>query len=252
MQRLASIAKEAEKFFEMFAEDLKLDKEGWVADNFENGSLRYDVKYIGEFAPQVIANAHKAFEQITDETITPDDLDFGIRKETYWQFAQIANPIEADDSIGISLYDKNTDSIENTTELSKERSLEIKKQIEQTVIEFGGLQGEITAFFKGNNHLWIKDSITNNRVVCTFKQEIYKQVWQLLKSQDTIVNVEGWITRKNGEVEHLLIEKIDSAAIYQQGDLEKFFGCDPNFTGNLSTEDFLSELRSEDGDEYLS
>ncbi|MBA2735649.1 MAG: hypothetical protein H0U50_02565 [Pyrinomonadaceae bacterium] len=250
LQRLANIAKEAEKFLEMFSQDVKLEKNGWIADNFENGSLMYDVNYVGESEPHNIAVAHKAFEQITDIKTTPDELDFGIRKETFWQFAQIANHIEADDYIGIGLY--KGEDVPEIKELSKERSLEIERQIAQRVVEFGGIQGEITALIKGSNHLWINDFATNNRVVCTFKGEMYSQVWQLLKSQDTVVNVEGWITKDNGKVIDFVIEKISSAVVYQEGDLEKLFGCDPNFTGELSTEEYVAKLRDEESENYLS
>lgn len=35
------------------------------------------------------------------------------------------------------------------------------------------------------------------------------------------------------------VEKVD----YQEGDLEKFFGCDPDFTGDQTTEEFIDEMR---------
>lgn len=248
LKRLANIADETEKFLEMFAEDMKLEKEGWIADNFKNGSLTYDVNYVGEAPPQAIAIAQKGFKQLTDKNTSADELSFGIRRETFWQFAQIANHIEPDDYISLGLYeDENRPEMK---ELSKERSFDIKRQIEQKIVEFGGIQGEITAFFKGNNHLWIRDFANNNRVVCIFKREMYSQVWQLLKSQDTIVNVEGWITRINGEIQEFAIERISSAIDYKEGDLERFFGCDPDFTGELSTESYMAKLRGEEKEDY--
>lgn len=250
LQRLAQIAKETEKFLEMFSQDVKLEKNGWIADNFENGSLMYDVNYIGESASHSMSIAHKAFEKIIDNDTTPDDLDFGIRKETFWQFAQIANHIEADDYIGIGLY--KGEDVSEIKELSKERSLEIERQIAQRVVEFGGVQGEITALIKASNHLWINDFATNNRVICTFRGEMYSQVWQLLKSQDTVVNIEGWITKDNGKITNFVIEKISPAVVYQEGDLERLFGCDPNFTGELSTEEYMTKLREEEREDYLS
>lgn len=251
LQRLANIAKETEKFLEMFSEDVKLEKNGWIAENFENGSLMYDVNYVGESVPHNLVIAQKAFEQITNVSTTSDELDFGVRKETFWQFAQIANHIEADDYIGIGLYKDN--NLIEIKELSKERALEIERQITQRFVEFGGIQGEITALIKGSNHLWINDFATSNRIVCTFKGDMYNQIWQLLKTQDTVVNVEGWITRDNGKIVSFIIEKISPAVIYQEGDLNKFFGCDPEFTGELSTEEYLTKLRNkEENDSYLS
>lgn len=34
-----------------------------------------------------------------------------------------------------------------------------------------------------------------------------------------------------------------AAALYRDGDIEKFFGCAPDFTGDLSTVEYLAELR---------
>lgn len=243
LHKLADFSKEAEKFLEMFAADLNLEKDGWIAENFENGSLTYDISYIGEFDTNRIANAERAFIQIISEETSHNQLEFGIRKETFWQFAQIANHIGPDDSVGIGLYQNGKPEIKN---LSKERSLEIKARAGEKTLEFGGIQGEITALLKGRKHIWIRDFASNNRVVCTFRSELYDQIWHLLESQDTIVDAEGWITRANGEIEEFLIEKINAAAEYQEGDLEKFFGLDPDFTGNLSTEEYLTKLRGAD------
>ncbi len=34
---------------------------------------------------------------------------------------------------------------------------------------------------------------------------------------------------------------------YREGDIDAFFGCDPDFTGNLTTEEHLQKIRSGDG-----
>ncbi len=243
LRRLANISSEVEKFLEMFGRDMKFDNDGWVADNFENGSLKYDVNYIGETSDQNILVAKKAFEAILDSNTTANDLKFGIRKETFWQFAQIANQIDPDDYIGIGLYQDNSEF--NLKELSKERSLLIESQIEEKTFEFGGIQGEISALLKGINHLWINELESGTRVICTFCDDIYREIWQLLKNHDTVVNIEGWITRENGKIIRFDIESIVPAVIYREGDLEKFFGSDPDFTGNLDTEDYISNLRDE-------
>lgn len=33
---------------------------------------------------------------------------------------------------------------------------------------------------------------------------------------------------------------------YREGDLDKFFGCDPDFTGGLSTEEYIDRIRGRD------
>ena len=116
---------------------------------------------------------------------------------------------------------------------------------------YGGLQGVITALFKGANTVWVRDLSTGNKVVCEFRTDQYDLIWELFGPRDAIVNVEGWITHKPGEDSHLEIAMIAASAEYQEGDLEKFFGLDSNFTGEMSTEEYLDDLRGESTEDYL-
>jgi hypothetical protein len=70
--------------------------------------------------------------------------------------------------------------------------------------------------------------------------------------KDAVVNVEGWTTHKPGEDSHLKISTITPSAEYQKGDLEKFFGLDADFTGDMPTTDYLDDLRGETTEEYLN
>jgi hypothetical protein len=80
---------------------------------------------------------------------------------------------------------------------------------------------------------------------------MYTLVWNALKDKDAVVNVEGWKTVINGKVEHLNATNITPAPEYLEDDLERIFGCDPQFTGNRSTEDFIDDLRGETTEDYI-
>ena len=81
---------------------------------------------------------------------------------------------------------------------------------------------------------------------------MYNLIWKALEAKDAVVNAEGWKTIVNGEVKYVNITSINPALEYQDDDLEQFFGCDPNFTGNKSTEDFIDDLRGETTEDYLN
>jgi hypothetical protein len=249
IERLAKVAEEVEKFVAMFADDMHLGKGEWIAHNFKNESVDYDVTYIGEAPDSMIRVGLKAISHLADPKTTPDDLGFGVRRETLLQFARIASHIDADDSVGIGIYNGKPEP--KMHELSKKRYIEIEKQINQTVVQYGGLQGEITTLFKESNKLWIREHATGVLVSCQFPPHMYGKVWQLLEAKDSFVNVEGWITQKNGVIDHLKVEVIEPAAAYKEGDLEKFFGADPNFTGGQSVDKYLDKLRGDSADEYL-
>jgi hypothetical protein len=196
-----------------------------------------------------LAVAHKALWHITDPDRTPDDLGFGISRETFFQFGKIASSLPLDDVMFIGLY--NGEPEPEMRPLSKARFREIERLIIERTSHYGGVQGFITALFKGNNTIWVHDVSTRAKVVCQFAPRDYNKIWELLKLKDTVVTVEGWITKHPGRDNHLKIETIAPAVEYQEGDLEKFFGIDPHFTGDMSTEEYLDELRGETIDEYL-
>jgi len=249
IHRLAEIAKEAEKFFQMFAADLGLEKGEWIADNFTDGSVGFDTNYVGTAPDLTLRTGQKAFELLTQPSTSPDDLKFGVRKETFLQFARMAAPVDADDFISIGLY--NGQPKPPMRELTKKRFIEIEKEIVQTVEQYGGAQGIITAFFKDSNTFWLRELSTGNRISCIFHVKDYKRVWQMLEGKDAIVKVEGWKIVTNGKLEHLKVVTISPAPEYQEGDLDKFFGCDPGFTGDLSTEEYLDDLRGESTEGYI-
>jgi hypothetical protein len=249
LRRLVKVADEMRKFLEMFARDVGLGEGEWLAERFKNGSAAYDNTYIGEATTQALQVAHRALEHIGDPHRTPDDLAFGIRRETFFQFGRVASPLPADDAVFIGLYNGNKRP--KMRPLSKERFLEIERAIVERKKHYGGLQGVITALFKGGNTIWVRDLSTGNKIVCRYQSRHYDRIWELLGPKDTVVNVEGWITQKPGEDSHLEIQTITPSAEYNEGDLEKFFGIDPDFTGEMSTEDYLDDLRGESTEDYL-
>lgn len=250
LERLVKVADEARKFLEMLTKDIELGDGQWIAERFTNNSLAFDNTYVGDATSRNLAIAQRALRHITDPKRTPDDLRFGIRRETLFQYGKMASPLPADDVLLVGLY-KDADEPDEIRSLSKERFLEIERQVVERTTHYGGLQGLITALFKAQNTIWVHDISTGARVVCQFASAEYDKIWELLKARDAIVNVEGWIRRKPGEVDHLKIETISPSAEYQEGDLEKFFGLDPHFTGDLSTDDYADDLRGDTTEDYL-
>lgn len=250
IHKLARVSEEADKFFQLFAADLGLGKADWIADNFTNGSVGFDTNYVGPAPDPAIITGQKAFSQLTDPQTGSDDLRYGVSKETFLQFARLASPLEADEFINIGLYNGKPEP--QMRELSKQRAIEIEKEIVQTVEQYGGIQGIISALFKESNKFWIRELSTGRKFTCFFPVNLYNMVWKALEAKDAVVNVEGWKTVTNGEFEHLTVISITSAPEYQDDDLEQFFGCDPNFTGNKNTEEFIDDLRGETTEDYIT
>lgn len=248
MQKLAKIAEEAEKFIESFADDVSLNKIEWIADNFKNGSLSFNVNYVGNESEGTILFAQKALDHLTDPKTKPEALDFGVSQKTFLHFARMAHPLDADDSIGIGVPNNKGKFVTRT--LTKERASQIEREVNRVTEQYAGFQGSINALFKENNSCWLKDYVSNKRIVCYFKPHLYSKIWKYLETRDVLVNVEGWVTIRNGELEHLRIEDINETAEYQEGDIDKFFGCDSSFSGDVTTEQHLDALRGEELNEH--
>jgi hypothetical protein len=227
IKRLVRVADETRKFLEMFAKDVGLGEGEWIAEHFTNASVGYDGTFIGESNSRTLNLARTALRHITDAKRTPDDLKYGLTRETFYQYGRIASPIPADDVVSIGIYDDGKPEPEMRA-LSKARFLEIERQIVERLTQYGGVKGVITALFRGVNTIWVHELSSGHKVVCEFEADRYDEIWTLLESKDTVVNVEGWITRKPGDDPRLKIATISPATEYQDGDLEKFLASIPS------------------------
>lgn len=244
MQRLSKIAEEAEKFLESFSIDLDLDKSKWIADSFKNGSLSFTANYVGNAEPIQAKRASKALARIVDPNVKPAELNGDLSNHTYVQFAKIASAIGADDFIGLGVpNDKGKFTVKKFT---KERANDIEREMSQVSEEFVGIQGTITALFKEGT-CWLKDYLSGERFVCHYRQSQYRDIWRLLEDRERLADIEGWAITKDGRTE-IKIESIHSSVEYHEGDIDKFFGSAPSFTGGKSTTEYLDSIRDEESD----
>lgn len=244
LQKLADVAKETEKFLEDFGHDLHLGNGEWLAEKFKNGSLSFDlVNPVPDLPEPVIHQAYEALKHVTDIKTSPESLAFGVRKSTLLQFAKIALPLSDDDSVEFGIY--NSSSRPKIRTLTKRRAITIQKKISQTMRQYGAIRGRIIALFNSSCKLWVQDILTGEQITCIFEPQIYSNVMQIMRTRDAIVTVEGWSTvNQLGKVSEIKVSSIEKAPEYQEGDLEKFFGLLPDFTGELTTEDYIDLVRA--------
>ena len=95
LHKLTSVVQEAEKFFEMLAEDVRIETTSgeWLAFDFDNESLNFTAEFIGPVSPEQV----QAFAAAFDGT-TP------LRRATIAQFTRITNAIGQDELVGFGLY----------------------------------------------------------------------------------------------------------------------------------------------------
>jgi len=95
LHKLASVVHEAQRFFEMLAEDVHIaqDRGEWLGFDFDNESLNFTAEYVGPVSPEQAQAFYAAFDGITS-----------LRRATIAQFTQITEAIGEDELIGFGLY----------------------------------------------------------------------------------------------------------------------------------------------------
>jgi hypothetical protein len=95
LHKLSSVVQEAEKFFQMLAEDVRIEKDRgeWLAFDFDNESLNFTAEYVGPASADQVQAFAAAFDGTTS-----------LRRATIAQFTRITEAIGEDELIGFGLY----------------------------------------------------------------------------------------------------------------------------------------------------
>ncbi len=254
LHKLAQVSLEYEKFLKLFSHDLHIDlRDGdWVAKDFENHSVEYIVEYVGTVTPVLIEESNTALKYVMDESNDFEDLSSKISRATIIQYARIAKEIDSDEVVEFGLYNNGGREPSNKYKLSKQRSLEIEQKFKQDdAIKYStSMQGKIHSLFKevDKPHCYIRELSSGGLILCYYPEDIYDQIANALKKRDAIIHVAGWITasRETRKPLYMRIEKLQTAEEYREGDLEKFFGCAPDMTGDISTDEFIDLIHQDD------
>lgn len=95
LHKLASVVQESQRFFQMLAHDVHIERERgeWLAFDFDRESLNFTAEYVGPVSAEQIRSFYAAFDGVTS-----------LRRATIAQFTRIADAIGEDELIGFGLY----------------------------------------------------------------------------------------------------------------------------------------------------
>jgi len=95
MHKLASVVQESQRFFQMLAQDVRIEKERgeWLAFDFDHESLNFTAEYVGPVSAEQVRAFCAAFDGVT-----------ALKRATIAQFTRIADAIGEDELIGFGLY----------------------------------------------------------------------------------------------------------------------------------------------------
>jgi len=249
LHKLGGIGEETAKFLRMLGEDLGLgeSKRDWLAVNFRDGSVTFEVENAGQPTEPEACAYTLALRSVIDYVPPGRNLPASIRLATIKQYAQIAGSIDPDEHVSFGLYVNGEDDPTEWRMLSKQHAQELASYIDQPLQYEGWLQGRIHALYKGASppYIQVRELSSGDLVKCIYKEKDYDVIVSLLHNKDAVVNIFGRVKARgsDGKIEEIRIDKAEEAPSMSEEEFERFFGCAPDMTGHMSTEEFIDKVR---------
>ena len=261
--KLINITDKVQNFLTDVGKDLnlKFDPSKWVAKKFQSSDLNFDIEY-----PEVVAedeknNFNKLMKNILGyypiKSMNPDM----IGKNSIKSFFAIREVLDFKEQIEMQLYDDGIEEEQNKFLIDNEElqanflEYETAKYnitgLPRFTKYYGSIRGTIvTVYLQKSSHddkpnIRVMDLATDRQVKCFYNDTHYEKIYELIKSKNNAVIVEGLISLNpdKGFIECIEINKIEKIPEFQEGDWEKFFGKLPNLTDSLSIQKYIDYIR---------
>lgn len=248
-QELLRVGGETYKFLRMLAADLGIDfdAEDWIALPPTRGSYVLNLKFDAPTPPSRLRSYRSSIERISRYRPRRSKVPKQVSRETMIQFAKVGEQLRTDESVQIGARVSGEQRPPTATrELSRERSLEILEEMEQTLHYHGSVQGTVHNITVGASpsYLTLRELSSQRLVKCIYKPESYRTIFKMLSTPSRVLIISGEVTasREPRAIESLEIERIEEARDLSDEQFEKLFGSAPDMTGNLSTSDFRDRM----------
>jgi hypothetical protein len=251
--KLSTQAENIELFLRSLAADLGEDDAPslWIAKDFKNGSVYSTTELQAVVNADNAARFNDAIQGLTN--FRPNNkptLPKFVSPMTIDRFAGMRQCLDADECIGIALFDLETGKLKRWKYVDRLQLEEIGQSIEIEVRYVGAVMGRTHEWNKGakDPYLIIRELNTGELVKCIYADEDYSKVAQLFRDKAAIVVIEGQMTfnRITGKSEVSMASSFDVTPDFTDADYENFFGSAPGLTGGLTASEFLSRGRDDE------
>jgi len=240
--QIVDIGREVERFLRYLAEDCGIDvsRRDWVARDFENASVRFDVEAPAQIPDEMIAAFNARFETVAAYDPTSQALPSGIRHQTVLQFAKAADALAAHEKMSFGLYRPDGDKPYEYRHLSKLRAAELQQKLTERLSFTTTVQGSIHNLGVEEHYFNLRERKTGRLVRCDFSAELYDEVHAAASNPAALVYVRGHVSQRRVDrfLEGVKVQSIKAAPAAPDV-FNKLFGMYPNFTGGLDTLDFI-------------
>ena len=245
---LGKLPEEAMRLLKLLGEDAQIAglQSDWIATDFEDSSFLCTVESTGEVDEDQVRTYQRAFKSILSYE-PKKEAPVGIRNDTLAQYARLANSIASNESLRVGLFTNGSERPDEWRDISKQQSSGILEYFDGLIESTGTIQGIVHSLYKESQppYFDLRELSNEKLIKCQYPPQLYEQVVGSLKKRDAIVIVQGEIKarRRDRKIEQIVVRQMRVASELTEADLEEFFGCAPDFTGDLNTEEYIRRMR---------
>jgi hypothetical protein len=253
MDKLGEFSTQTERFLRSLAIDLGLParKGEWLASKFTNESVAFDGEYPDAVPDAVVARGVEGLSLITGEeplaAVNRGVFSYGTAAE----FSRIGKIMDPDEVFYIGLYRDGDDEPDEWREVTYRRAAEMRSLLDAPIPSYGSVQGTPHAWHPGSEppFFQVRELSGSTLVRCTYGASLYARVHAAFQKPKTVVHVYGDIEwdRATNLIVEMRATDIEVAETLSDFEFQRLIGIAPNFTGSLSTEDYIEWIRG-DGD----
>ncbi len=249
LQTLANLAEEAQKLVRTVGKDTSLGDGYWLASNFVEGSLGFDVEFIGEADDDQVRHYNQSLASTISYRPNGNGGPHGISTDAIVQYAKVAEAIDLGQKLKVAVYEQPDEP--RWFELTKQESVALLESLQTHVDYHGMVQGIIHSLFKESQppHFDLRELATGRLVRCYYGPAQYVRVVKALKTREAVALVAGNIraSRITRRIESLQVERVEVAERLTREQLARLVGGAPKMTGRFTTSTFIHRQRRRDG-----
>ena len=250
LSKLGKIAEQAERLLRALATEADIDQSSgeWLALNFDNGSVSYDAEFQGIVTPAQAMVFNRHAEYVVDFDPESEGIQGMAQPETLAEFARLGALLDPDEVIGIGLYQERRKN-PVWRQISYARTIAVRQAVEAPLPTYGAVQGIIHSLQKEAKqpYFQVRELSTESLVKCIYTSAQYPEVANALQERTTVIHVSGDITydRVARMVSELRVDRMERSRILTPSEFEEFFGSAPQFTGEMSTSEYIDSIRGD-------
>ena len=242
-----------ELFLRSLAADLGKDASSnlWLASNFANGSVMNDVEFRAVVDVESALGFNDAITGLSKfksgGSVMPPSF---VSPATIDSFANLRQSLDADESLGVAIYDIETGRRKPFRYVDRVQLEDIGNSIEVETAYIGAVMGRTHEWNKGADkpYLIIREINSAELIKCCYRDDDYAKVAALFLQKTAVVVLQGSISfnKITSKTEVTMTTDFEVAPDLTDKDFDDFFGCAPDITGGLSAADFIAKGRKDD------